>query len=229
MSAALEIDWSGFNYAADLCIQHSEKTYPEFANGQGLAVASRARKATLKANRNKVAVELGQIATQRNVSKKGKVSFKRIYRTDQSSLAHILVNALRKKKGEPLIWGAELDAAASQLRAKRLRAIGFISSGWLPAIKKLAGLVGYKNTDSSGPKTFPQGPGYAAPATRVLSGEVTCEIGNMALPSMSEFGHASNPMPIAEAGLQQAINETEKDMLNHLVDKLQPVLDSFSA
>lgn len=208
----------------------SRRTYPEIVNGQGLALASRALRSTEKASANDIATALGQIATERRISKKGKVTLKRIYRTDLSSLAHILVNWKRSKKGQEKIWGTELDRAARRLIGARLRAVAFIRSGWIFAIRALSGIVGYadrrdKLSRGESARMTGQPKGYAKPARRALSDFVTCEIANTAL--LSHDGR--NPYPVAEKGLAKAVQETILDMRRHMEEKLGKVFKQYSA
>lgn len=223
-------NWPEFNRQLTEVAQHSSRTYPQVVNGQALAFASRAIRATEKANVEQIAVELGQIATQRRVSKKGKVSYRRIFRTDLSSLAHILVNWRRKKAGENMLWGDELDAKAKRLIGGRLRAVAFIKSGWIYAIRTLSAAVGYgdrrdKLARGETAKMSGQPKGYARPAKTAISSVVTCEIANTAL--ISHDGR--NPLPVAERGTQKAMAETIADMRRHLEEKLGKVLKQYSA
>src|SRR5687767_5645690 len=64
MSASLEIPTREFNRAAELCIQHSERTYPAFLNGQGLRLASFAVRETERAEASMIGAKLGQVSTR---------------------------------------------------------------------------------------------------------------------------------------------------------------------
>lgn len=211
-----------FNKAAEQCIRESERTYPQFINGQLLAVASRALKATAAASKDRIAVEMGQVATS--------IKGRRIYRTDTASLAHRIINARRARAGLPLIWGNELDQAARKMVASRLRAVNFIRSGWIYAIRTLARAVGYRSeaTDQSA-RMSGTPKGRAVPANRAFDSIVEGLVENTALLTVSKSGTQSNPMPVAQKGLQTAIDETRRDMLDHLAEKLRPIFKSHSA
>lgn len=231
MTPTVIINLPEFNRLLQQCAENSSRTYPEVANGQSLAFASRAIRATEKASANEIAVELGQIATQRRVSKKtGRVSFRRIFRTDTSSLAHIIVNWRRRKQGQNAIWGDELDEKAKRLIGARLRAVAFIKSGWIYAIRTLSRAVGYGDRrDRIGrgetARMSGQPKGFARPARTAISSLVVCEIGNTAL--ISHDGR--NPLPVAERGAQRAMQETIADMRRHMEQKLGRVLKRYSA
>jgi hypothetical protein len=236
MSAELEFELNTFNSVADLVVQKSERTFSEFINGQGLAVASRAIKHTIKANAEMIAHKLGQIGTVafKTSTKTGRLikNRKRTAVLRNDSYAARIINARRKAAGQPLIWGAELDEAARKFIARSKSSVGFIKSGWVWAIKKLAAAVGYKSRDyGDAARVRGAAKGNAIPAQgglNVLSGEVVCTIINSALLEAGKYSHG-NPMPIAEAGLTAALNETSSDMLQHLADKLKPIFDQHSA
>lgn len=236
MSAELDWELNAFSSVCDMVVQDSSRTYPDFANGQMLAVAVRAIKHTVRANGEAIAHLMGQIATKvpkMVQGQRGKTRFShRIFRTDTYSFAARIINARRKKAGQPMIWGDELDAAARGLIARRLRSVGFIKSGWIWAIRKLSKTVGYSVSNYEGaarPSGQPKGDAIPAQGgLAVLSGDISATIINTALLAAGKYSRG-NPLPIAEAGLQAALNETSADMLDHWATKLQPILDKYSA
>ncbi len=232
----MELDMREFNRAAEECIKESERTYPEFINGHLLAIASKAIPATDKANADQIAHEMGQIGTKVVRSRKtGQLKKgRRIYATGDTMAARI-VNARRKRQGLPLVWGAELDREAKYEIARRLRAVAFIRSGWIYAVRTLSRLVGYKTArPNQDVRMSGQAKGYARPAQRVFNSTCEGEIANTALLTDAvrpqfKSGHSSNPMPVATRGLQIAVNEEQRDMLEHLAQKLRPVFAKHSA
>lgn len=228
MTPTISTNFPEFQRTLNHLAGQSSRTYPEIVNGQGLALASRAIRHTIKANADEIAVKLGQIATERKVSRKGKVSFKRIYRTDLNSLAHSIVNARRTKQGLPKIFGDDLDKAATRMIAARLRAVSFVRSGWIYAIRTLSKAVGYRDRreklgrgETARMSGTPKG--YAKQAHFALNSVVTCEIGNTAL--IQHDG--KNPYHVAEEGLNLAMTETIADMKRHMQEKLQGVFNKF--
>ena len=223
----LDLDTKEFDRALQLAVTYSDRTYPQVANGQGLALAKRAMTHTEKASADKIALFLGQIATQKKVSKKGKVSFKRIFQKEDS-VAHRIVNALLRKQGKPMVWGDELNARARRMIGGRLKSAAFIKSGWIYVIRGLSRLVGYgddrEKGNPAGARMTGQAKGYVKPATSTLSGVVTCEIANTAL--IEHDGR--NPMPVAQAGLQAGMDESARDILKHLEEKLGPKFKELS-
>lgn len=210
--------------------KESSRTYPEVCNGQSLALATRALRGTQKADANRIAYELGQIATRKSVSKTGRVSFRRVYDQSQDTLAHRIVISRLKKSGQPIPDASEIDRMAKRMRGARLRAVAFIRSGWIEAIRILSRLVGYKDARgqrpraSEGARMTGQAKGFARPAQRAFSSVVSCEIGNTAL-----LQDERSPMPVAMAGLQAGFAESVKDMRTHLEEKLSGVFKKYNA
>lgn len=210
--------------------RESSRTYPQVVNGQSLALATRALRNTVKADSNRIAYELGQVATQKKVSKKGRVSFKRIYADTNDTLAHKIVIARLRKAGGPLPDAAEIDRMAKRMRGARLRAVAFIRSGWIYAIRTLAAQVGYRDARGTRPRAGEatrmtgQAKGYAKPAPNTVRDTATCEIANTAL-----LQEERSPLPVAVAGLNTAFAVSVRDMRQHLTDKLNGVFRKYSA
>lgn len=236
----MTVNYEAFNKSAEALLAESERTYPHFINGQALAVAIRARKYTQKTEKESISQETGQIDTTARTIKRGKrkgqVVYKKVYNNDEDSLLARIVNSRRRDAGLPMIWGAQLQAEVIKARNARLRAAGFIRSAWGYAINMLAKAVragqrarGYVDFGGDGElaKMSGQPKGGAEPATPVLSGTVVAEIWNSALIKLSDRDphHIHNPLPIAQHGLQRALDETAKDMEEELARRLQPIFD----
>jgi hypothetical protein len=224
-----------FNRTLEEVAKHSSRTYPQIVNGQGLALAVDAIKETMKADADKVAHELGQIATKipkLYQGKRGKARFShRVFRTDIQSLAARIINARRinrKPKLKP-IFGDELDKVARNMIAARLKAIGFVRSGWVYAVRTLSRAVGYQDvrsrTKSEAARMTGQAKGYARVARTQFNDFVTCDIANTAL--LGKGGRSA--MPIAQAGLQRAMQLRIADMKRHMQERLQKVFNKYNA
>lgn len=214
----------------------SSRTFPEFLNGQALRLASHAMNKTERADANKIAWALGQ-TDRRYVNKRtGKKlkTPKRVFGNTQASLnLYRIVNWRRVRAGKEPLGGKAMSKPARALRAASLRSTSFIASGWVAAVKGLARIAGYRDrTAVSMPRATGAQKGFVNPATPAINAVVTCTIGNTALLAESARRTGSRPgkpMRIAERGLSIARDLTAKDMLKHLADKLQPVLNKFSA
>jgi hypothetical protein len=230
MRLTTSVNNAEFNRALQAAAKESSRTYPQVVNGQSLALASRALRATMKADANKIAYQLGQVATQKKVSKKGRVSFKRIYADTNNTLAHKIVVARLRQRGQPIPDAAEVDRMAKRMRGARLRAVAFIRSGWVYAIRTLATQVGYRDARGGRPRAGEAArmtgtqKGYAKPAPKTSGDVAACEIANTAL-----LQDERSPMPVALAGLNSAFAESVRDMRNHLREKLSGVFRKYNA
>lgn len=237
MSVELTIDYAAFNRSAERLLEHSSRAMPEFINGQGLAVASRAIKHTEKASADHIATMLGQTGTQVGyLDKKGNYKrykrARRVFSAEENSFAARIINKRRHDAGEKPLFGDALVNAVRKLIMARVRSTSFIKSGWVWAVRELSKAVGYtpKGATGAGDATRARGAakGYAIPAKFTLNGPVVCEIGNSSLIESSRLnpGHHSNPTPIAAKGLQIALNETAADMEQELARRMQPIFST---
>lgn len=228
MSVDLACDWEAFNKSAERLLEHTSRTMPEFANGQMLRCASFAQDFTQKANADAIAQLLGQVGTtvvrsrKTGAFKKGR----RIFSAEENSFAARIINSRLKKLGQALLWGQALADAVRKMINARIRSAAFILSGWNTAIATLAAVAGYKNGKrSSKSRKITPGIGWAEPAKFTLSGPVVCTIANTALIEQSKRDpeRHSNPMPVAERGLQLGLRATTADMDQHYAEKFQPI------
>lgn len=217
-----------FNRVLNMVAEASSRTYPEVCNGQGMALSSRSLRATKRTDPGKIATQLGQVATAIRINKRGKLVKTRVYDKERSTLAYRIVAKRFQESGQPFTE-AELDSAVKRFRAARIRSAGFIRAGWIAAIKTLSRVVGYKDargqrvSAGEAARITGQPKGFAYPAIRKFNDLVTCTVANTAL-----IEDGTNPMPVAEAGLNYAFGESDRDMLQHLYDKMQPVLKKYS-
>ena len=238
MNIKVSFDMTEFNAALQAVARDSSRDLPLVINSQGFHLARRALKLTKRADPDKLAVQLGQVATNYGYTR-GKKNVK-LYRrkkpirvfddSTHDTLAHRLVNARRIKEGLRGIWGSELDARAKKLRTARLRSINFIRSGWIPALRKFFRYIakGSRAYDRS-VRQIGKPKGYGSPAPRKTMTPVA-EIANSAILPQSRFSaKKGNPFPIAKIGLDLAIRESVLDMQRHLVERFQRNFDKRSA
>jgi hypothetical protein len=236
MSATMTVDTREFQRVAEKLLATSSRTFPKFINGQLFRVATLAIKATEKADRHRVERQMGTVRKVEKVrSSSAAKGWVRISRREliHDSFAARIINARLRARGADMVWGQELIERARKLIAAKARSVAFIKSGWIPAVQRLAPLVGMRGASLDGAKKIGAPKGYAIPATFTLSGEVRGEIGNTALMHRSKFsawhGKAGNPMPIAQKGLQTAINLTVRDMANEFYRRTAIDLKPFGA
>lgn len=239
MSASLYITNSvEFNKILQACADASSRTFPQFINGQGLRMASFAVQETQRADASAIAAKLGQTSTRIRSLRNGAMLKhpRRVFSSRASLDLYRIINWRRERTGRKPLGGKAMSVPARKMRAAALRSTAFIAAGWIYAVRGLARAVGYAESKPTGPKlgTKISGKekGWVNPAKFALNAQVACEIGNTSLIAMSEARTGSrpgNPLPIAWRGLVRARDLTARDMLEHLAQKLRPILNQYSA
>ena len=212
---SLTINQAAFRRELRQYARVNKRSFREIVNAKALDMAFHALKHTDSANPGAIEYKLGAVGNK--VSKNRKTGAlrkgKRILKDD--SFAARIVNSRLKKAGKPLIWGKELEKAAQKLINMRVRAVRFLKSGWMPAIKKLS----YK-VDRRDRRPWPKGlsrgkaapKGWATPAREELRPEAW--IANS----------ATNSAPAAirkvEAGLSRGMAAAVADMRVYIERKL---------
>jgi hypothetical protein len=233
MSDGIKLAEAEFHKAADLAIQHSERTYPQFINGQLFRLATFAIRETERANDAAIGHRLGQTGTKlRRDRKTGRLKKGTlIYSDSEQTLAARIINKRLRDRGEPMIFGRELQKSVRRFIGASIRSSEFIRSGWVPGAKEVARAVGLPpKMEARPPKGKPKGSGR--PARRVINGMVDGELVNTALLAQSAERTGSrkgNPMPVAMRGLAKAYQLTSRDILDHLARKLGPEFKKVSA
>ena len=111
------------------------------------------------------------------------------------------------------------------MRARRLRAIGFIKSGWIWCIKNLEGYVKSKRgaaREDKSVKTYGRPKGKASPARFIARAIIK---------NFAESARTTTPDPLGkfgEPGLQKAIDyESKKSMVEYMEKKLRSSAQSL--
>lgn len=241
MIPTIKIDSREWQAAARALFETSSRTCVDFTNGQALKVAIESTRQTEKANRIKIAYELGVIgrAVEKRIStrgkNKGKTKFKLgKFEVKQDSFAERILGSRFQKTGEWGVRGDTMDERAHNLIVGRQRAASFIASGWIAARNALWSIVKNKPAGTKslgGAKQYGRPKGWARPAIFSLKSNIQSVIANTALQSNVSKPPATggDPMPVATRGLQQAINSAAQDMLNELARRLDPDFKKVSA
>lgn len=226
------MDTREFNAALKQAALVSSRTLTQVVNGQALALAKRTIKATKRASKAEVQKELGQVGNRLAVNKDGK--FRKtlsgkigrrgaIY--SNNSLAARIINATRKKRNEPLIFGAEMDKAVDKLVRKRVRSIAFLALGWVWSILDIApkvGLVDQRRAPRPGrrPKGQRRGSGRAALPGRKPAAQI--------INTSAAAHNRGNPTPVMAAGLREGVRISVIDMKRHAEKRLAKQLKKFN-
>lgn len=209
--------------------QYMKRTKRDLAtvlNTKGFYIARRATVETPATPKSEIQA-LAEPRQKTVFSKRGKP---RVIRTTAAAL---IINARRAEAGEPTLKNVEAKQAGAKMVKARLRARGFLKSGWIPSIKKLEPVAdrrGIPRMDNSG-KQVGKPKGFAVPARE--NWRTTCLIQNDALPSSRGFfkglfgGKRSGALKIAGPALQRAFDFETRSMMDFLARKMTTTAKSL--
>lgn len=246
MRPTISLDISQWQRAARELAETDRRSCADFINGQALRVCVEAVRRTPKAIGAKIAWTLGQIGQEVSFKQRTRITTRgskgswrtvkgdRLIREDSFAERILAVRFRETGKWGKGIKGSTMAERVRSLIANRVRSAGFIASGWLPARKRLFAIVKEKplgtNFNFAGVKQWGPEKGSVKPANFSLRSVITCEIQNTALLDTSEFpATGDNPMPVATAGLQEALNICARDMVDKLAERLSRDLKKFNA
>lgn len=205
-------------------LKRSSRTLPEALNEKAYFILNGgpdtqgAIRLTHKASADRIKSDLGARTVQQ-VGKRGKLIKK--FRTEiadkyWNQLAVKLVIAKLRKAGKSIPAAAELRAMAVKLVNVRLASIGFIRSGWLPALRRLARFSKYgriKFADTG--KKVGVNKGGVTIATEKSPRVIFWNS------AAGESKHKGALMKYAAPALQQAFNDETRSMKAYLERKLR--------
>ena len=229
-----DFDFNEFDRTLKQYAEVSEKDFADIANNKALELAGGfgnanpgALQLTHHADAAVVAQQLAaRVETVERVSKSGKVTKRRKLHFgigDKDLLSARIVNARRKRDGQPPLWGKALTEASRKLTGARIRSVNFIRSGWVASIRQLASVVG--RVGGSGGVKADRPKGYAIAAKPGVSTSAT--IVNTAL--NPRHGGSNRAVGMAEAGLQEGVRRVTANMRTYIERKLQQTADRFNA
>jgi len=158
-------------------------------------------------------------------TKADKSAINRISRGKTGKIVGMLINARRGKRGEKGLYGDMMAEAVAMVKASRMRAISFVKSGWIPAVRTLEKLTKYRRglarsqegSSIGKVRQVGQAKGSASPATTSF-GIVRALISNHALRSKKTT--ANKGESVATKGLQKAIDFETNSMKQYIEMKL---------
>jgi hypothetical protein len=241
MKPTVNVVISEWQAASRQLFETSSRSCGDFTNGQALKVAIESVRQTDKANRTVIGHILGAVG--RSVSfklvsrgkNKGKMrTVKGKIQAKEDSFAARILGKRFKETGKWGVKGDTMEERVHNLILARTRSAGFIASGWIAARNVLWSVVKKKpagTSSLSGVRQVGKPKGRAKPATFSLRSKIVSEIENSAL--MDHEGRTpapgGNPMPVAQLGLQAALNVAAKDMIAELARRLNPDFRKVSA
>jgi len=193
----------------------NRRSFKDIVNAKALDMAYQALKHTDAANASAIEYKLGAIGNKVSKSRKtGQLrKGKRILKAD--SFAARIVNSRRKKAGQPMIWGKELEKAAQKLINMRVRAVKFLKSGWMPAIKKLSYSVERRDR-----RPWPKGLSKGKAATKGWGRPAKSELNPEAWVANSATNNSQQAISKIKAGLSMGMAAAVADMAIYIEKKL---------
>ena len=200
MTPAFKLDDREFKRTLEKYRQISRRDEVEIVNTKAYFIARRAVVETMKADKGKI---------------------KAFFSKETQRVVGMIINKRRGERGEKGLYGAEMAEAQAMMRARRLRAVGFIKSGWIWVIKNLDGYVkskrGAARQDNS-VKAVGKPKGKGTPA-RSAAFIVKAIIQNFATSA-----HTTTDDPLGKfggPGLQKAVEFETLSMNKYIEDKLR--------
>ena len=212
---SLRINQAAFRRQLRRYAKVNRRSFKEIVNAKALDMAFHALKHTDAASASAIEYKLGAIGNKVSKSRKtGQLrKGKRILKAD--SFAARIVNSRRKKAGKALIWGKELEKAAQKLINMRVRAVKFLKSGWLPAIKKLSYAV-----DRRDRRPWPKGLSKGKARPKGWGRPAKAELRPEAWVANSATNNSRLAISKIEAGLSRGMAASIADMTVYIERKL---------
>ncbi len=189
-------------------------------------IARGAVRNTHRSDKAKVKQELQELVGAR--AQKTVTRFGRYGQEQEAPLAAILENASRGKRGQPGLYGSKMAQAVKSFIGRRLRSIGFLASGFLPAIKTFEPLA---ERTGSAPRIDQQikqhGQDNGSARALNLGGLVPkAIITNFAQGKGDHDGRALEKY--AGDGLQKAFDDEMVSMREYIIHKKQGTANKYS-
>lgn len=219
MANETKLDVREFQRALVEYIPTTKKSLAQICNERALNIAARAIPPTPKAEKQKI--EALGVVGYTVLSKKGtRLKRAKAILSVGGRMRDIYVARMIKRGENPKdLTAKEIADRVKRALGARLRSIGFIKSGWLPAMKRLGIAAGKqaKLRILGDSKTVGRDKGYAIEAKPGFTPSAT--IVNMAGSLTDDNGHAL--VKFGAPALQQAVNAEARELLEHTARKLQ--------
>ena len=205
----IQFDLGGFRNTLNRYLRTTSRSRARALNGKAYEIAARAERHTKRADRGEIEA-LGVVGIRLRKNRKTGTLKKGANIYDTGGRGRAILIAKLKRDGQAIPSGAEVDSMTRRMISRRLSAIGYIASGWIPAIRKLFRFADFKlGRGTSKQRGKPNG--YAIAATE---GSLTAEIANSV--DALEKGSVQT---LAEQALARAFNEAQADMEAYLLRK----------
>jgi len=214
----LHIDASEWRSALRQYLGLTDKTLPEVLNTKMFFILKRARELTPKATAEVIESALGVSGVETRVSRKtGKVRVKRYILVTQAPRAALIVQARRRDKGLPGLYGAKMAKAVRSLINRRKAAIGSLRAGWRKALRAF-GLAAKQIAPAGDPRV--RHPGEARIARQSYVPEA------IAYYDLQARGRID---PRVESALASAMRDELASTREYVRKKMQEIADRYNA
>lgn len=235
----VELDTKAFDAAFKRYVKASKRSLAEICNKKAAMIATKAAKYTKRGDKGHIESSLGGYVTVTYTPSKGKYAgqtrSKRVLQLTKTTvgsrpayLAQVLVNVRRRNKGLKGYGGNDLSVAARKMVRARLKAITYLASGWIDAIKALLPILENK-AGVWVDRSIWTNRGKVAKGGARIAKDVNwtpfAEIKNTVSPQGKEGAHAREY--IAD-GLQRGVDEETASMNAYADARLQKDADSFN-
>jgi len=208
MKPTFKLDTREFDRTMRRYVQLSSRDPKQITDTKGFFIARRATVETKKADKDKIASQLGRLIKVRGI--KGKT-------LAAKPLLESIIRARIYRAGGKQPAKEEVRDLMRKELATRMSSIAFIKSGWLPAIKTLAPFAEKRNQPKIDRTAKQRGKpnGYAIPSRGGWRGKTI--IANTAASKTDRGGF----MRFGMAGLQAAFNHETRSMKDYILNKLR--------
>jgi hypothetical protein len=248
MEATFTVDTSAFQATFQEYLQWTSRSLTEACNEKAFFTARRATLETKKSSAQEIKSLFGEatILTLRKRRYKGKLGYRQSRnlssfhgqaRDYQAPLLAVIINA-RRGEGKGL-YGSEMLQEMNKAFNARMASLGFIASGFVPAIKKLEPLSRYARAappEDTSVKVVGKPKGGAEPAISVtITGAATAgKIEAKIWTSIGGEGPRGDKilaavMEHARAGIEAAVEFERQSMEQHILDKMDKDADRFNS
>lgn len=195
-----------FNAALKDYLRVTKKTIPQALNDKSLFISRGAVKNTFKPDKQKVSSAL---------EANSKVN-------PNLTVAQMLVIDKARENGETLTKG-ELSTKVRKLKGARTRAIGFLRTGWFPAIKAYATAIGRAASNSiGGAKKGGRDKGYG------ITAKDTSWTPKAVFENQIIADNRTQPQNYMQQGLDASFQAEAASMEAYLEKKMKPAADKFN-
>tara|TARA_R110000782_G_scaffold52263_4_gene112120 strand:+ start:2770 stop:3450 length:681 start_codon:yes stop_codon:yes gene_type:complete len=215
MSASTYVDTKDFNKALKKWLSLSSRSNELAINTKMFHLLRRAQNETPKGNPAKIAQELGQEGTKvRRVRKTGELKAGQAI-VKGGSLIYRIVNARRRKAGEPGLTGKEMGRAARKVLKARQKSTGTLKAGWNVAKVKFARSAKSYGGGGKGPRVKARSQAFPAKNKPNPVAKAVYKL-------ISREGRGSKGIhPIVRKALNRAWSAEYREIVNHINSKLK--------